>query len=111
MKRADKKEGGLSIVVVILFTGAALWMLYPIISAESISPDAAEFFFYRAVGGFGVLIILFGKSLFDLFFPSVRRVTWLDKTWLIVYSVIIGFSLIVLIGRVLQIVLSNQLNH
>lgn len=93
-----------------MFTGAVVWLLYPVISAESISPDAAKVFFYRSVAGFAILIILFGKSLFDLFFPGARPVTWLDKAWLIVYSVIIGFSLVVLICRVLQIVLSNSLN-
>ena len=107
MKGLNKYGTILSAAVVMLFTGAAVWLLYPVITAEAIAPDAAKFFFYRVVAGFAILIILFGKSLFDLFFPGKRPITWLDKAWLIVYSVIIGFALVVMIGRVLQIVLSN----
>ncbi len=103
-------ERFLSAIIVILLTGAAVGLLYPVITASSITPGRAETFFYRAVAGFGILIILFGKSLFDLFFPGKRKVSWLDKAWLIVYAGIIGFSLVVLIGRILQIVLSNQLS-
>lgn len=110
MNGFNKWRSALSVIPAILLTGAAFWLLYPVITADSIAPSAAKFFFYRVVAGFAILIILFGKSLFDLFFPGKRPITWLDKAWLIIYSVIIGFSLVVMIGRVLQIVLSNQLS-
>lgn len=46
----------------------AAWLLFPLLGIGSLDLENAKKYIFRSAGGTAILIILFGKTVFDLFF-------------------------------------------
>lgn len=49
--------------------GVTVWLIFPLLFLKDPSLAEASKYFYRSALGITMLIILYGKTLFDLFFP------------------------------------------
>ena len=61
------KWGRISFMV--LVWGVTIWLIFPLVFLKDPSLQDATRYFYRSALGITLLIILYGKTLFDLFFP------------------------------------------
>jgi len=86
------------------------WLLYPLIFIESVRLHDATKFFYRSALGIIIMIILFGKTLFDLFFPldTSRRKSVLHVVFLTVYALAMAGGIILMLMRILLLYLKSD---
>lgn len=82
---------------------ALAWLLYPLVF-ELITPPRATEYFYRSAAGIIIMIILFGKTLFDLLFPQdlARGRSALNVVLLAVYALVLAGGIIFVLLRVLM---------
>ncbi|HEB36113.1 MAG TPA: hypothetical protein ENI18_09775, partial [Candidatus Aminicenantes bacterium] len=64
-----KKEIAFGLVIILWIITA--WLLYPLIILDSVDMENAKEYLYRSAIGITIMIILFGKTILDLFFPQV----------------------------------------
>ena len=86
------------------------WLLYPLITLDSVNMQNAEEYFYRTAIGIVVLIILFGKTVFDLLFPQFgnARKSTINIIFLVLYAFAIVSGVIFMIARMVSVYMSNQ---
>ncbi len=85
-------------VAVWVFT---IWLLYPILTASSLESWDTKTFFYRTVLGIAIMLIFFGKTIFDLFFPldSSKGESLLQTIFLTLYGLIVVTGILYVAGR------------
>jgi hypothetical protein len=103
-----KKSTG--IVFIIFIWICIAWLLYPLIALESISMINAKQYLYRSAIGIGLMIILFGKTVFDLLFPQAtnRRTPVINSIFLIVYSFLMAGGIIFMVSRLIVLYIRTQ---
>lgn len=103
-----KKTTGMAFIIFIWISIA--WLLYPLITLESISMINAKQYLYRSAIGIGLMIILFGKTVFDLLFPQAtnRRVPVINSIFLIVYSFLMAGGIIFMVSRLIVLYIRTQ---
>ena len=69
MNKALKKD--IVFVLVIILWIVTAWLLYPLIALDSVDMGNAKEYLYRSAIGITIMLIFFGKSIIDLFFPHV----------------------------------------
>jgi len=86
------------------------WLLYPLIVLDSVNMHNAEEYFYRSAVGIVIMIILFGKTVFDLLYPQFgnTKKAALNIVFLVLYAFAIASGVIFLIVRMVSVYLSNQ---
>ncbi len=86
------------------------WLLYPLIFIETVRLQDATKFFYRSALGIIIMIILFGKTLFDLFFPldTSRRKSVLHVVFLTIYALLMAGGIILMLMRILLLYLKSD---
>ncbi|OGD22475.1 MAG: hypothetical protein A2W03_02630 [Candidatus Aminicenantes bacterium RBG_16_63_16] len=62
------RKGG-RVAFMLLVWGITVWLIFPLVFLKDPSLQDATKYFYRSALGITMLIILYGKTLFDLFFP------------------------------------------
>lgn len=69
----------------------------------------ASKYFYRSAGGIILLIILFGKTVTDLFFPldTSRKKSLLHVVFLTVYALVMAGGIILILFRILALYLKS----
>jgi hypothetical protein len=83
--------------------GFTLWLLYPLIFLSTPTLRQASHYFYRSALGIIIMIILFGKTLTDLFFPldTSRKKELLQVIFLTVYALAMAGGIILIALRLL----------
>ncbi len=96
-----------SLICVWVFTA---WLLYPLIFIETVKLQDATKFFYRSSLGIIIMIILFGKTLFDLFFPldTPRKKSTFQVIFLTVYALLMAGGIILMLMRILLLYLKSD---
>jgi hypothetical protein len=86
------------------------WLLYPLIALDSINMINAKQYIYRSAIGIGLMIILFGKTVFDLLFPQVtnRRIPILNSVFLTIYSLLMAGGIIFMVSRMIVLYIRTQ---
>jgi hypothetical protein len=95
-------------VVLWIFTG---WLLYPLIVLDSVSMLNAKAYLYRSAMGICIMIIILGKSIFDLLFPQEisQKKSWAYTIILTFYSLVITGGVIFMVSRMIVLfVKQNQ---
>lgn len=103
-----KKTAGLAITFLVWI--CIVWLLYPLLALESVSIDNAKQYVYRSAFGIVLMIILFGKTVFDLLFPQAtnRRIPVMNSIFLIVYSFLMAGGIIFMISRLIVLYFKTQ---
>lgn len=78
-----------------------VWLLYPLLVIRTPADWNPEAHTLRSIVGLMMLILLLGKTIFDLFFPleSSKSMSWLKTIFLILYTVFLTTGIIYLAGR------------
>jgi hypothetical protein len=78
-----------------------IWLLYPILTTSSLETWDSKTFFYRTVIGIAIMLIFFGKTIFDLFFPldSSKGESLLQTIFLTLYGLIVVTGILYVAGR------------
>jgi hypothetical protein len=88
---------------------ATAWLLYPLIF-RLITPFTAKEYFYRSAVGIILLIIMFGKTVFDLLLPQelTRKKSALNMVLLSVYTIVMAGGIIFMLIRILALYLNKN---
>lgn len=100
----------LRIASFILIWGFTAWLIYPLIFLDTVTLHNATSYFYRSALGIIIMIILFGKTLFDLFFPldTSRRKATLHVIFLTAYALVMAGGIILVLMRILLLYLKGD---
>jgi hypothetical protein len=96
------RKGG-RIAATLAVWGFTAWLLYPLIFLSAPTLRQASHYFYRSALGIIIMIILFGKTLTDLFFPldTSRKKDLLNIVFLTVYALAMAGGIILIALRLL----------
>lgn len=104
MKKITLKRD--TVLAVLFYLG--LWaltvlLLYPLMVMDSLDMTNVKTFLFRVVFGISIMIILFGKTVFDLLFPqgSAKKVPLFHTILLTIYSLAIASVVIYFVGRLI----------
>lgn len=94
-------------VIVWSFT---IWLLYPILTASGLEFWDVKTYFYRTVIGIAIMLIFFGKTIFDLFFPldSSRGESLLQTIFLTLYGLIVVTGILYIAGRLVVLYFNSS---
>src|SRR4030042_4985548 len=93
----------------VLIWAVTAWLILPLIFMQSVSLQEASKYFYRSALGIILLIILFGKTVTDLFFPldTSGRKSLLQVVFLTVYALVMAGGIILILFRILALSLKS----
>ncbi|MFW6160827.1 MAG: hypothetical protein ACOC57_06765 [Acidobacteriota bacterium] len=104
---------GIRIAVILFLWGVIIWLLYPLMTLKD--PESIQFgeYFYRSAAGIIIIIILFGKTVTDLFFPLQisRKKAALSTIFLILYCLCLLGAIVYMILRVASLYLNSSTNQ
>jgi hypothetical protein len=85
------------------------WLIFPLIFMKTATLQEASKYFYRSALGIILLIILFGKTVTDLFFPldTSGRKSFLQVVFLTVYALVMAGGIILVLFRILALYLKS----
>ena len=94
----------------VLVWGFTAWLVYPLLFLDTVTLHNATSYFYRSALGIIIMIILFGKTLFDLFFPldTSRKEATLHVVFLTVYALVMAGGIILMMMRILLLYLKSD---
>ncbi len=103
-----KKEIAFGLVIILWFITA--WLLYPLIILDSVDMENAKEYLYRSAIGITIMIILFGKTILDLFFPQVtfKTIPLLNTIFLTIYSIALAGGIIFMIIRMIILLMKSR---
>jgi hypothetical protein len=106
--KSDKKT--YAILFTFLLWLVTAWLIYPLVSLDTIDIGNAKEYLYRSAVGIAIMIILFGKTVFDLFFPQVvtRNVPLVNTIFLTVYTLAIAAGIIFMVSRMIILFIKSQ---
>ncbi|NIO49713.1 MAG: hypothetical protein GTN73_09815 [Candidatus Aminicenantes bacterium] len=103
-----KKEITFGLVVILWIITA--WLLYPLINLDTVDMENAKEYLYRSAIGITIMIIFFGKTILDLFFPQVtfRTMPLLNTIFLTIYSIALAGGIIFMITRMIILYMRSR---
>ena len=103
-----KKEAVFAVTIILWIVTA--WLLYPLINLDSVDMGNAKEYLYRSVIGISIMIIFFGKTIFDLFFPQItlRRIPVVNTVFFAIYSFLLAGGIIFMMTRIIVLYLKSQ---
>ncbi|NIM90605.1 MAG: hypothetical protein GTO17_06615 [Candidatus Aminicenantes bacterium] len=107
--KASRFKRGTRIGFILVLWIITAWLLYPLITLDSIDMKSAKEYLYRASAGIAIMLIMFGKTIFDLLFPqtiSQRKALW-STTFLILYCVAIVCGILFMVSRMIVLYLKS----
>lgn len=107
---ASPAKKSANILAMIGIWAVAAWLLYPLIFIGEVTPSSVKGFFYRSSAGIVIMIILFGKTLFDLLFPLdvSRRKSVVSVALLTLYTFAMAGGIIFILIRILLAYLNQN---
>ena len=93
----------------VLIWAVTAWLVLPLLFMKTVTLQEASKYFYRSALGIILLIILFGKTVTDLFFPldTSRRKSLLHVVFLTVYALVMAGGIILILFRILALYLKS----
>lgn len=96
------KKGTKAGLILLLWLVTA-WLFYPLFTLNAIEMANAKIYLYRSTVGIAIMLILFGKTIFDLLFPqSISEArSLLNTVFLALYSLVIAGGIIYMVSRMI----------
>jgi len=109
MERATSAQKAVRILGFLSVWAVTAWLLYPLIF-RLITVESAKEYFYRSAAGIVLMIIMFGKTLFDLLFPQElsRRRSAFNIAFLTLYTIAMAGGIIFILLRILMLYLNEN---
>jgi|Deesub1362B_J571_1020462.scaffolds.fasta_scaffold00444_11 hypothetical protein len=112
MRGAESKkfEKGITFIFTLILWIITAWLIYPLINLDSVNMSNAKEYLYRSIIGITIMLIFFGKTLFDLVFPyaSSQKMSILNTIFLTIYSIILASGIIFIITRMILLYLKSR---
>lgn len=107
IKSSQRKFGIVFLIVLWIMTA---WLVYPLVVLDSVDMENAKEYLYRSVFGITIMLILFGKTVFDIFFPQMvtRKTPVFNTIFLALYSLIIAGGIIFMVSRMIVLYLKSR---
>jgi hypothetical protein len=85
------------------------WLIFPLLLMNTVTLQNASKYFFRSALGIILLILLFGKTATDLFFPldTSRRRSILNVVFLTIYALVMAGGIIFMLFRILALYLKS----
>jgi len=105
-----KPDKSLAVLVTIVFWILAAWLLYPLVQIDRVDMSNVKSYIYRSALGLTLLIIFFGKTVFDLVFPWVhsKKLPLLNTILLALYALALSGGIVFTIVRIITVYFKNQ---
>ena len=102
-KSRVKREKITSVFVTVGLWIVTAWLLYPLVVLESLRTVSVKQYMYRCGLGILIMLILFGRNVFDLFMPHgySRKSSSLNTALLMIYTVCIGGTIVYMVSRLI----------
>ncbi len=103
------KKGSKAGFILILWLFTA-WLFYPLFTLNAIELANAKTYLYRAAIGIAIMLILFGKTIFDLLFPqAVSQARSIFNTiFLVLYSIFIAGGVLFMVSRIIVLYIRSS---
>jgi len=94
---------GTQVVIILSLWIITAWLFYPLFTLNAIQMANAKLYLFRAAVGIAIMLILFGKTIFDLFFPQSfsEAKSILNTIFLAIYSLVIAGGIIYMVARMI----------
>jgi hypothetical protein len=94
----------------IFLWGFTAWLVIPLFTLDKVELLRATEYFYRSATAVVIMIIIFGKTIFDLLFPqdTSRRKSATYVALLTLYTIALAGGIIFMCLRILIVYLTNQ---
>lgn len=104
------RERGWAIALTLALWILAAWLLFPLANLDRVDMSNVKPYLYRSALGLTLLIIFFGKTLFDLIYPWVysRKLPRLNAALLTLYAFALGGGIIFMIIRMAALAMKNR---
>jgi hypothetical protein len=104
------RDRGWVVVLTLALWALAAWLLYPLINLDRVDMSNVKPYLYRSVLGLTLLIIFFGKTLFDLIYPWVysKKLPRLNAALLTLYAAALGGGIVFMVVRVAALAMKNR---
>ena len=98
--KTPNREIGIVLTIVLWLVTA--WLLYPLVNLDNVDMSNVKEYLYRSALGLTIMIIFFGKTLFDLIYPWVtsRKLPLINIVFLTIYGIALSGGIILLIIRI-----------
>jgi hypothetical protein len=99
-----------TVALILALWALAGWLLYPLVNLDRVDMSNVKPYLYRSALGITLMIIFFGKTLFDLVYPWVhgKKLPRLNAVLLILYAGALGAGLIVMIIRMAALAMRSR---
>ncbi len=108
--KSSRLKRGVGIGFILISWVITAWLLYPLITLDSVDMKNAKEYLYRSTGGIAVMLIMFGKTIFDLLFPQAisQRKALLSTIFLTLYCVAIACGILFMVSRMIVLYLRSS---
>lgn len=108
--KPDKIDKRIVLGFTLILWLAAAWLLYPLITLDRVDMSNVKSYLYRSALGLTLLMIFFGKTLFDIVYPWVvgRKIPAANAVFLTLYMLVLTGGIIFLILRLVVLLLKNR---
>jgi len=108
------KKGGLSkkmaVALTLVLWAAAAWCLYPLLHLDEVDMGNVKLYLYRSAMGITILLIFYGKTLYDLIFPWVtnRTIPRMNAVLLTLYLTVLTGGIIFFMLRAVVLYIKSR---
>jgi hypothetical protein len=97
------------IALLLCVWGLTAWLIFPLLLMKTATLQEASKYFYRSALGIILLILLFGKTVTDLFFPldTSRKKSFLQVVFLTLYALVMAGGIILILFRILALYMKS----
>jgi hypothetical protein len=100
---SERMGKGCRLILTLALWSFTAWLFYPLFTLDAIQMAQAKTTLLRAAIGIAIMLILFGKTVFDLFFPlsSSEAKSIMNTFFLAVYSFVMAGGIIFMVARMI----------
>ncbi len=101
---------GIKLGFVLLIWVVTAWLVYPLITLDSVNMANVKSYLYRSAVGIAVMLILFGKTVFDLLFPRTisQKMSVLNTVFLTLYCLAIASGIMFMVSRMIVVYIKSN---
>ena len=98
------------IITLLALWAVTAWLLLPLIQLDSVNIENAKQYLYRSAAGILIMVILLGKTIFDLLYPQhvSQKRPLLNTVFLAIYSFILAGGVIFMASRMIVVFLKSK---
>ena len=103
--KSSRFKKGIKVGFILILCVIIAWLFYPLITLNSVTIENSYKYFYRSMIGIAIMLILFGKTIFDLLFPQAisQKMSLLNTIFLTIYCMAMASAIIFVFSRMIAL--------